>query len=149
MQYCLVKYNCPSDLHELGSLNNQIICEVCFDHKYTCMHSFKTSVLSYLSSVQRRPIHSLRMNDKPLTLAYRVPTPTPISSPAPSPAHICSSCFSWLFLKKCQAHAHLKVRVGVRLAVPSAETAFPQVSTAYSLYTQVPHSKSPLLTPRY
>ena len=86
-------------LHELGSLNNQIICEVCFNHKYTCTHSFKTSVASCLSSVQRPRIHSFRMNGKPFILDYQVPTPTPISSPAPSLAHICSSCFSELFLK--------------------------------------------------
>ena len=86
-------------LHELESLNNQIICEVCFNHKYTCTHSFKTSVASCLSSVQRPRIHSFRMNGKPFILDYQVPTPTPISSPAPSLAHICSSCFSELFLK--------------------------------------------------
>ena len=42
---------------------------------------------------------SFRMNGKPFILDYQVPTPTPISSPAPSLAHICSSCFSELFLK--------------------------------------------------
>lgn len=41
------------------------------------------------------------------------------------------------------------MRAGVRLAVPSAETPFLQVSTTHSFYTQAPHSKSPLLIPHY
>lgn len=41
------------------------------------------------------------------------------------------------------------MRAGVRSAVPSAETPFLQVSTAYSFYTQALHSKSPLLIPHY
>lgn len=48
-----------------------------------------------------------------------------------------------------QARAHFKVWAGVRLAELSAETPFLQVSTAYSFYTQAPHSKSPLLIPHY
>lgn len=110
---------------------------------HACMHSSQTTVTSCLSSVQIHPIHSFRMNCKLPSLAYRAPAPTWISSPAFSLVHLCSSCFSQLFLKHMPPSGS---GLELDLLLLLSETPFLQVSTSLLSSSQVPHWKSLFLT---